>query len=108
MSFSNFPFSVDNTIEFAPLAVQLPAKNIHIQQHASNSTRSSTSSEDQSPDRFNSDAFYSDKESSIVESLVIAHKAKSVPGTLSVSDSSDNNNFEIEYDFFCVRKYHLI
>jgi hypothetical protein len=93
MSFSNFLSNSDWTSEITSLQVKSAPWKLRIQEQASSSTRSTTSG-DQSPDSFSSDAF-SDKESS-VEALVLAHKAKSTPGTLSVSDSSDTNNFEID------------
>jgi len=101
MSCSNFPFNADGTIEITPLAVNLAPWKLPYKEPksaSSFSTRFSTASEVQSPDSFGSDAFNSDRESSsIVESLVRAHKAKSAPGTLSVSDSSDvSNTFEID------------
>jgi len=97
MSFSNFPFNADGTVEITPLPVKSAPWKLHIKEPVSSqSTRSNTSSELQSPDSFGSDSFSSDKDSSIVESLVRAHKAKSAPGTLSVSNSSDTNTFEID------------
>jgi len=96
MSFSNFPFPADGVFDISPLQVKSAPWKLSIQEPtsaASFSTRSNTSNEIQSPDSFGSD---SDKESSlIVENLVRAHKAKSMPGALSVSDSSENT-FEID------------
>jgi len=93
---SNFLFNNDGIIDISPLHVKLNPRKLNIREPASStSTRSNTISELESPDSFSSDSFNSDRESPI-ESLVRAHKAKSTPATMSVSDSSDSNTFEID------------
>jgi len=91
MSFSNIFSNSDWTSDVAPLQVKSAPWKLSKQEPNLYSTRSNTSG-DQSPDNMSSDSM-SDKES-ILDALVLAHKAKSSPGTLSVSDSSDN--FEID------------